>query len=218
MNKKIIAILGDAGHDHDILLGKLNSVVQAKLQGCELQDIAPEKLAIALLACPDILVLSKMNSLPEKDADGHPLVWLSPDWESRLASYVAAGGCLVVWHSGLYGYPGDGKMIELMGGHFFHKPPALLNVTYSTVAGTPMSLGVASFEVLDEHYQVACDPQVVDVFLKSSSAEGESPAGWSRIYGKGRVCYLAAPHPTNKVVPEFDELMALCLQWCAENN
>lgn len=218
MKKKIISILGDAGHDHDILLGKLASVVSGRLQDLELLDTEPDKLAVALLACPDILVLSKMNTLPEKDADGHSLVWLNPDWESKLASFVADGGCLVVWHSGLYGYPGDGKMIELMGGSFFHKPPALLNVTYRPVAGTPMSLAAETFEVIDEHYQVTCDPKLVRVFLNSSSTEGDSPAGWSRNYGKGRVCYLAAPHPTDKTIPEFDELMYLCLKWCAENN
>lgn len=218
MQKKIITVLGDAGHDHDALWNSLAAIVTAQMADHELEDISPAGLESALQDQPDLLVISKMNNLPEKAADGSQLTWLNADREEALVSYVAAGGSLVVWHSGLYGHPAEGKFIQMMGGRFFHKPPNILEVTYSPVAGAPVALNQTTFKIMDEHYQVVCDPEKSSIFLQSSSSEGNSPAGWSREFGHGRICYLAGPHPTGSQTQAMDEVVLACLKWCAKSK
>lgn len=214
MNKTIVSLLGDGGHDHDLLLSKLKSVTDI-LAGQILSDVPPEELVPALAKKPDVLVLSKMN--PHKNADGSQSDWMDPSREEKIIAYVAGGGSLLVWHSGLATFPAEGKFIAMLGGRFFHRPPEQLRVTYTPVAGTPMSPRFAAFEATDEHYQTVCDPSKTTVFLNSSSAEGQSPAGWYRTFGQGKICCLAAPHPSaTNVVPQLEEILRLCLIWCSE--
>jgi type 1 glutamine amidotransferase len=217
MSKTIVALLGDASHEHDVLLADVREVFSGKMPGFEFADARPETLEALLDKDPALLILSKMN--PHKLADGSQVDWMDVRREEKIVGYVEAGGNLFVWHSGLATFPPEGKYIQMLGGHFFHRPPDFLKVTYSPVAGTPMTPDFPAFEAMDEHYQVVCDPGKTTLFLNSSSAEGVSPAGWYRNFGKGRICCLAAPHPSaTKKIAKLEEILHLCLAWCVGNG
>jgi type 1 glutamine amidotransferase len=217
MSKTIVTLLGDASHDHDVLLANIRGAVSGKMPGCDVADAQPETLVSLLDRNPALLILSKMN--PHKSPDGSQADWMDASRESRIVAYVEGGGSLFVWHSGLATFPPEGKYIQMLGGRFFHRPPEFLKVTYSPVAGTPMAPVSPAFEAMDEHYQVTCDPEKATIFLNSSSAEGVSPAGWYRIFGRGRICCLAAPHPSaTGRIPKLEEILQLCLEWCTGNG
>ena len=217
MSKTIVTLLGDATHDHDILLKNLGGIISGKLSAFVITDTQPENLEALLAKKPALLVLSKMN--PHAAADGSKADWMTSAREDAIVAYVEAGGSLFVWHSALATYPPEGKYIQMLGGRFFHRPPEFLKVTYTPVAGTPMTADFPAFDALDEHYQTVCDPAKATIFLNSSSAEGEAPAGWYRTFGKGKICCLAAPHPsaTAKII-ELEKILLLCLNWCTGNG
>jgi type 1 glutamine amidotransferase len=107
----------------------------------------------------------------------------------------------------------------MMAGRFLHRPPDFLPVRYVPVPGTPMAGGMPPFEHLDEHYLTICDREKATVFLESSSSEGESPAGWYRRYGNGKICALAPCHPSEATrIPEVGPLLLRCLQWCSQEE
>ena len=217
MSKTIATLVGDASHDHDIQLANLSRAVSELMGDFEVADIQPEGLEAMLLAEPALLALSKMN--PHRSPDGSQADWMSADLENKIVGYVEGGGNLFVWHSGLATYSAEGKYIQMLGGRFVHRPPEFLTVTYSPVPGTPMTPAFPVFEAMDEHYQVVCDSAKTTVFLNSSSSEGVSPAGWYRTYGKGRICCLAAPHPTAAgQIQELEEILVLCLEWCTDSE
>lgn len=214
MAGKILTILGDATHEHDLLYAALSAIVGERMPGYELDDIPEGELKAALEGDPSVVVLSKMNSV--RLETGETVPWMTGDIEDSIVRYVERGGGWFVWHSGLAFYPKDGRYVKMLGGHFYHRPPGFLKVKYSSAANTPVIDRTLEFEVTDEHYMVSCGMEKAAVFLNSSSAEGISPAGWCRAFGKGRICCLAAPHPSAGTgMPEFEEILYSCLKWCA---
>jgi len=217
MNKKnIVSILGDGGHDHNILLDGLNAIISGKMKGYGLIDIQTTELHAALDNNPEMIIISKMNTFTAPD--GTQGNWLVGELEDKVISYVEAGGSLVLWHSGLYGHPVDGKFTQMIGGRFRHRPAGFLNVKYTTVPNTPVTSDVAQeIDLLDEHFLMECNMEKANVFLNSLSSEDETPAGWYREYKKGKICCLAAPHASKDFESsELGKILCNCLKWCAE--
>jgi type 1 glutamine amidotransferase len=215
MKKRIVTLLGDATHNHDILLDGLSKIVTEKMERYVIRDIASDSFVEALDGNPEVVIISKMN--PYKLDDGTSANWLTPEKEDKLVGYVDAGGSLVVWHSGLAAFPADGKYIQMLGGRFYHRPPDFLPVKYMTVAKTPMTEEAMEFEQLDEHYLIDCDMEKSSIFMHSESSEGATPAGWYRTFGKGKVCCIAAPHPSLDIqIPELEDVLYKCLVWSTE--
>lgn len=214
--KSIVTILGDGGHDHDVLLTGLNEMISKKLSEYEITDIKTDELAAAVDNNPDMIIISKMNTCT--NPDGTQGNWLAGELEDKVISYVENGGSLVLWHSGLYGHPVDGKFTQMIGGRFRHRPAGFLNVKYTTVPNTPVTGDVAKeIDLLDEHFLMECNIETANVFLNSLSSEDETPAGWYREYKQGKICCLATPHATKEALSsELNGIITNCLVWCSE--
>ena len=210
---RIATLLGDASHNHDQLYRGLEDILCDHAQEYVLEDITLNDLDEAITSKPQLVIISKMD--PYKDSEGVEREWLTEDIECKLIDFVQQGGSLLLWHSGLYGYSITGKFVAMLGGHFLHRPPNPLMVRYQTVPDTQITDQEQSIEIMDEHFLMDCDMDKVHVFMNSVSEGGDTPAGWYREVGKGKICCIATPHPSD--TPRSDKLNQIiykCIQWC----
>lgn len=219
---RIYAVVGDYYHRADWLEQALKATVNVLQERAgaaeaeqgsaayELRMVPYDKLRQAMEEQrPDVLVISKEERLlPEGPEPGS---WLDREEQLMLEQYVASGGALMAWHSGL-AYQTDGIYRRMLRGYFLHHPEQRI-VSYEHVPGSLELGNGAAFAFKDEHYFVHCEEAETQVFLRSKSEDGESIAGWTHEYGKGRVLCLTPAHTleglTNRALLE---LLADCLR------
>jgi len=207
MAQRIVAVLGDYYHRADWAEGALRRAL-APLPDVELRLADESALAEALEERPELVVLFKEDRVdPEAPA---PRRWMDEALQRRIAAYVEDGGSWLAWHSGLASYDPEGAYVGMLRGCFLSHPAAHQWVRY--VGATPEE---TSYELYDEHYFVACDESRTDVFLRSSSVDGASIAGWAHAFGRGRVCCYTPAH-TEAALAGEDVAAALRrrIAWC----
>ncbi|MCL2805568.1 MAG: ThuA domain-containing protein [Treponema sp.] len=124
-----------------------------------------------------------------------------------LADYVEAGGGLTVVHSGIVN-------LEQLTGCRFLDHPDICPVTIQPAKPHPVTEGIESFCETDEHYRI----EIIDaeILISSYSQHHNTPAGFARTQGKGRVCVLTPGHNLNMWLnPNFQRLLTNALNWCA---
>lgn len=174
--------------------------------------ISCPELQEALRTQPDAVVLFKENRIdPSADPSN---MWMDAETEEAIVRYVRQGGGWLAWHAGLASYEIGSGYIEMLKGYFRYHPDEHSIVTYTGVDQGMIPLA-APFEIVDEHYFVACEEAQTNVFLRSASRDGESIAGWAHAYGHGKVCCLAPAHLPEGLFHESTlHLLKNCLQWC----
>lgn len=218
MHNQIVAVLGDYYHREDRLSEALQSAVREvnrtlakEANAYELSIVPYTKLTDALSERPKLVVLSKEERLyPEEEHTGN---WLHPDLQESAVQYVTSGGAWLAWHSGL-AYRTDGPYRRMLRGWFLHHPKPS-DVKYEPTSSSEPILTVQdSFSIHDEHYFVHCEEAKTNVFLRSTSADGQSIAGWTHDIGKGRICCLAPAHmKTGLQDASFLRVLASCIRW-----
>ncbi|WP_052087821.1 hypothetical protein [Paenibacillus wynnii] len=74
-----------------------------------------------------------------------------------------------------------------------------------------------SFSFKDEHYFVECAEDKTEVFLRSTSSDGASAAGWAHFFGRGRVGCITPAHLAEGLLnPDFIAVMRRLFTWCAD--
>lgn len=165
---------------------------------------APERLADYPL-----VILSKSNNTTPEDQTP----WVTPDVEQAFADYVRAGGGLLVLHSGTV-YKDTDVLRPLIGGTFIEHPKQC-PVTMDPKGDHPLTANVSAFTAMDEHYQMAMEPDVTDIFLTTTSEHGSQPGGWTRTEGAGRVAGLTPGHNVSGwLEPSYQTLLANVMAWC----
>jgi hypothetical protein len=192
MGKKIVAYAGDYYHPAAPIRVALEQALGKGLASAEIELAFAENAAafIAMLEDkPDAAVLFAENRV---DPEGeHGYLWLTKEYEAAIVRYVKAGGGWLAWHCALASYDPGGDYVGMLRGHFLSHPPDHAMVRYDYVSGAEAG---QSFELLDEHYFVQCDEVNTEVYLRSTSVDGESVAGWRHTFGHGRVCCLTPAH------------------------
>ena len=156
-----------------------------------------------------LVILSKSNNVSAADDSA----WVTPDVENAFLKYVRQGNGLLVIHSGTV-YKECLTLRGLIGGAFIQHPKQC-PVTVQPKGEHPLTAGVSSFTVTDEHYQMELDDKNAGVFLTSQSDSGIQPAGWTRNEGAGRVCVLTPGHNVPVWLhPDYQVLLANALRWC----
>ncbi|WP_024832891.1 ThuA domain-containing protein [Ruminiclostridium josui] len=219
MNKKILSILGDYYHDHDIAFTALKKAVdmlnKSGLHTFELIDSDVDGLEEALSQKYDLVILGKENRINPTDEVVNK--WMTRDIEKKIVDYVNNGGSWMAWHAGLALYDETGEYTKMMGGYFLSHPNEHRIVKYIPKENSSGISLKESFEAMDEHYFVKYNLDKSLVFLDSESSYGESEAGWAREFGAGRICCLAPTHReeglTNKVMIET---LRDCISWCCK--
>jgi len=183
--KTVVALLGDYYHRAEWAEGALRRAMDG-LPDVELRLIEEAEFENALRARPDMVVLFKEDRIDPPSET--PRRWMHEELQIQASAYVEAGGSWLAWHSGLASYDPEGPYVSMLRGHFEYHPALHQQVRY-----TPTASGEEAYELFDEHYFVACDEANTNVFLRSSSVDGESIAGWSHAFGRGYVaCYTPA--------------------------
>ncbi len=147
-------------------------------------------------------------------------VWMTPEQEQAVASFVEQGGAVIGLHNCLGLYPANGPYLALLGGTYNgHGPLERFRVKVLD-ADHPIARGVESFEVADEQHTPVPNAKNVRIFLKSYSEEGiEAAAGWTREFGKGRVCYLANGHTRESLAHPMEQLLLRnAIDWCLKRE
>ena len=108
-------------------------------------------------------------------------------------------------------------MAEFIGNEFI-RHPAQCDVTVKPTGKHPITEGIEPFTVRDEHYMINVFAPDVEVILESTSDSeaGTQIAGYTRTFGKGRLCCLTPGH--NLSVFENEQYLKLIKQailWCA---
>lgn len=214
--KRITAVVGDYYHQEDNGRQALQAALQkwAGPADVSLRYVEAGRLEEALAEAPDAVVLFKEDRVaPQEDDQAR---WMTEAVAASIARYVQDGGGWLAWHSGLASYDPDGAYVTMLHGHFLHHPH-----THQIVRYTPEGSGFPgldqAFEFVDEHYFVACDTERTEVFLRSSSVDGNSIAGWRHEEGRGRVCCLTPAHRQEGLGnPDFLHVLGQTLRWCCK--
>ncbi|OZB94395.1 ThuA domain-containing protein [Paenibacillus sp. XY044] len=216
--KTIWAVIGDFYHEAGPARTSLEQVLkpilangQTELRYKEVSDLAAGQLEQK----PDLVILFAENRLePQSDPEA---TWMTEDIGRQIETYVSGGGAWLAWHSGLASYPEDGAYVNMLRGYFLSHPEAHSDVTYTPVGGSALGELDNAFRFKDEHYFVSCSEQESEVFLRSSSRDGESAAGWLHSYGQGRVACVTPAHLPKGLLNEgFVRLMQRVIAWSLE--
>jgi len=157
-----------------------------------------------------MILLAKSNTR----AFGDRTPWLEGEHCGAFDRCVSAGGRLLAIHSGTASYRDVAPVRRVLGGVFVGHPPAC-PVTLEVSQADGIAAGVPSeFSIFDEHYQMEMDDPDAQIFLRSRSAHGVQPAGWTRAHGRGHVCVLTPGHfPAVWRNPYFQQLLRNALIW-----
>ncbi|OMF38669.1 hypothetical protein BK133_00205 [Paenibacillus sp. FSL H8-0548] len=214
--KTIVALVGDFYHKEELAREALLKALAASHASEQLKVhfvADTESLVSALGESPDTVILFAEDRIaPTSQPD---LKWMTPVIADQIVQYVENGGSWLAWHSGLASYPVDSSYIRMLRGYFLSHPSQHELVSYTSVnAEQPQP-----FEIMDEHYFVHCDAERTEVFLRSSSVDGESIAGWRHPYGAGRVSCLTPAHLEEGLLNlNFLSLLKCEIEWLADVN
>ncbi len=216
MNKKILCILGDYYHDHDIAYEALKKAVDMLNKSgphtIELIDSDVDGLEEALSRNFDLVILGKENRV--NPADELVNNWMTCDIENKIVDYVNNGGSWLAWHAGLALYNKTGEYTKMLGGYFLNHPSQHEIVRYIPKENSSGIRLKESFQSIDEHYFVKYNLESSLVFLDSESPYGKAEAGWARELGAGRVCCLAPTHREEGLKNKLMlETLAACISW-----
>jgi uncharacterized protein len=143
-------------------------------------------------------------------------VWMTPEQESAVASFVARGGGFLNLHNAMGLYPAGGQYLDLVGGRYIGHGPLERFRVEVVDPDHPVTRGVNSFFTADEQHTPPCDEKRVHLLLRNRSDEGKTAAaGWVREHGLGRVCHLANGHTREALLhPMYQRLLANAIRWC----
>jgi type 1 glutamine amidotransferase len=212
--KTITAIVGDYFHEEGMIRDSFEAALQkSHLQGeIQIQYAAYDQILDRLREKPDAIVFYKEDRLNPRDPE--VVRWMTPEIAKEIVSYVEQGGAWLGWHAGLASYEKVDEYVSLLRGHFTYHPKEHSEVTYTGVEnglGIPVAM---EFTLLDEHYFVECDEANTNVFLRSSSRDGDSIAGWYHDYGKGKVCCFTPAHTKDALLDDhLLHIMGTLIKW-----
>lgn len=217
--KKALAVIGDFYHDRDLIQQSLNEILSPLItEGVvQLEYCEPKLIGESLNGNPpDIMILFAEDRIdPQNEPE---LRFMTPEISKQIAAYVDQGGAWIAWHAGMASYDEGSEYVTMLRGYFVHHPIENDEVTYQPVVNKyNLGMNRAPFSFLDEHYFVKCDEANTNVFLHSSSKDGESPAGWVHTYGKGRVGCITPAHRSEGLLhPSFIVCMRDLFGWATK--
>ncbi|WP_223591944.1 ThuA domain-containing protein [Neobacillus bataviensis] len=213
----IAALLGDYWHDIDDLKAGLQAAISRLHyhESIDLQYITHEEVSQVLDDKPDLFINAKMAQL--NPMDEQVIIWLTEDLDKKLVNYIKEGGSILAWHAGMAGYSPESHYIHMLRGYFVYHPPGLQQVIYMCKENEKS--GEKIFFLTDEHYLVHCDAANTKVDLWSTSADGDSLAGWKHHYAKGKICCFTPAHTKDGMLnTNISSLLAGKINWTLFNQ
>lgn len=205
---KILLVSDDCYHPGWVPEQGISSLKEEDFGIDVLRDIS--ELSLEKLITYDVVVLAKGNKTSATDSSP----WEDGPAEEAFLKYVERGGGVLFVHAGAAVKNGGDGMCRLMG-HRFINHPEQCAVTVTPLKPHPITQGVKSFIVHDEHYFINIQIQEADILMVSTSQYGTQAACYTRTFGKGRVCNLMPGH--NAEVwkdPSYQKTITNALIWC----
>ncbi len=207
---KILVLCGDAWHPPEIARRGLSALADRGFIFDWIED-ARGWTAEDIKAYP-LVILAKSDNISVTDKTN----WMTDTVQAAISEFVQQGNGLLAIHSGTAEYEQKPVIRGLLGGVFLHHPEQC-PVTMIPRKDHPLCNGAAPFTVKDEHYFMALDDPGADVFLTTSSSNGEQPGGWRREVGKGRVAVLTPGHNLDVWLhPAYQALLVNSIRWCGK--
>jgi type 1 glutamine amidotransferase len=192
MTMNVRAIYGDFYHAAAPYAQSLKQALEgtdAQLEGFSY----PPVFDPAVLQGCDVFVLCKEGVVPgSPDIDNR---WMDRAGEEAVERFVAGGGKLFGWHSGLASYDPEGPIHAMYGGRFHGHPPQHAFELRATGVQSPLVPDGLPVTMTDELYRMSVTPETASIWLEGHSEEGGTqPVGWSNPHGKGSVVCLSIAH------------------------
>ena len=207
---KILVLCGDAWHPPEIARKGLETLAGVEFVFDWIEDTrewSPE-----IMASYPLVILTKSDNVSTTDKTS----WMTDSVQAAFLEHVQHGNGLLTIHSGTAEYEQKPVIRGLLGGVFLHHPEQCL-VTMTPQKDHPLCDGAAPFTLQDEHYFMALDDPHADVFMTTSSVNGEQPGAWRREEGQGRVAVLTPGHNLDVWLhPSYQSLIINSLCWCSK--
>lgn len=190
-------------------------------------DGIDEQLEKILGADNDIKCTDEYPELTGRDLRQYDILVFYPDaWGKRatpktagaVLSYVARGGSILTFHSGLI-TPTNPEILLMHGAKFTGHPEACdLKYTPAADSKHPILNGIPEFTIFEEPYRFTMAELAAHEMLLTYSHEGQTyPAAWTLPYGMGKVVYLSIGHTAKSFESEtFVKLILNCVDWLAQ--
>jgi len=213
-----LALIGDYPHNPAYIRRALEPVLaDAGLAMRVIYDatkFGDEALAGARL----LIVLRDGMFWPEPG--GPPVWWMTEAQETALADFVTTGGGFLALHNATaLKRIDDGPCLyrEVLGSSYNGHGPADEAFEVSvTDTPHPVTRGVRPYPAVDERHRAILHADDATVLLEAR-ADGETTInGYARLYGSGRVCYLANGHTYDMLACDaMRRLLTNAARWCA---
>ena len=214
-----LVLIGDQPHEPGHLEDGLRPVFEATgivpHFTVDVRALSGENLARVRL-----LVILRDGLQRPGTSDRENLIWMTPEQQRLVATFVEEGGGFLNLHNAMGLYPDHGPYLDLVGGRYIgHGPMERFRVEIVD-PDHPVTRGVGPFFVADEQHTPPYDAGRVHLLLRNRSDEGKAAAaGWVREPGRGRLCHLANGHTREALLhPMFQKLMSNAMLWCIRHE
>lgn len=215
---KVLVTCDDFWHPGEIIARGLKPLAK---KGIEFDIIqAPRDiLTKELLRDYDVMINAKSNCF----ASYNNAPWFDVELPTMVMpgdfkEYIEEGHGFIALHAGCcYSRKSQPEMSALTGSDFLGHPAQCI-VRMEMMEDHPVTKGVNSFDLRDEHYCLEVYAKDIDIFMTSTSDSeaGTQIAGYTRLMGNGRFCCLTPGHNYAVLVhPEFQKILENALNWCA---
>jgi type 1 glutamine amidotransferase len=128
-------------------------------------------------------------------------------------SFVFAGGGVLALHSATASFKDSNRFTDIIGGKFAGHGPVQRFDMKPTSPHQGIFKRIEGFSVSDELYLHDLQPDI-DVHFNALYEGQKIPTVWTRLHGKGRVCYSCPGHRSASMrVPSYQRLLSRALAW-----
>lgn len=215
---KVLMICGDTWHPAEIIKRGLKTMDWEEME-FDFIETAKDILSREFVGRYDVLVNCHGSAISAANSNPWFEEGVTEFGPQELRDYAAAGGALVVVHSGLTiggrEHP-QPAYTEAVGGYFLGHPPREMTHVEITQENE-ITRGVENFSERDEHYQIAVTAEDIEPFMQTTSAHGGTGiSGYRRRFGRGRVVALTPGHTLAVWEnPHFQRLFKNAIRWAA---
>ncbi|HSJ89865.1 MAG TPA: ThuA domain-containing protein [Anaerolineales bacterium] len=207
---KTLVLCGDYWHLPHVARGGLEALPGTEFGFDWIEDA--RDWSPRIMSTYSSVILTKSNNISHTDQTE----WMTNADQAAFLEYVQGGNGLLAIHSGIATYEQKPVLRGLLGGVFLHHPEQC-PVTINPRRNHPLCAGSIPCTLQDEHYFIALDDPQADVFMTTTSVNGEQPGGWRREVGSGRVAILTPGHNLEVWLhPSFQALVTNSLRWCSK--
>ena len=142
---------------------------------------------------------------------------LTDEQTESVIKFVEGGKALVGVHSSAVDKVSP-KYDKLLGGKYSgHSDEGKSKVRIAD-PNHPITAGMKDFEIVDEIYKLAYEPNTFQVLMDSEVQGVVYPICWVKEYGKGKVTFLSLGHAEKAFKNEnFQELVIRMVKWATGN-